>query len=97
MNAAFRKISIYAMSISIGAGLMACTGDPLQSGLDPFAPMVFKEGTTTMPLSPPNPSTLTPFYVSERTVFKFAIDTNSISIGKDGITRYIELIIFIGT
>jgi hypothetical protein len=89
MNAAFRKISIYAMSISIGAGLIACTGDPLQSGLDPFAPMVFKEGTTTMPSSPPNQSRLVPFYVSERTIFKFAIDTDSISIGKDGITRYI--------
>jgi CNP1-like family len=89
MNATFRKISAYAMSISIGAGLMACTGDPPQSGLDPFAPMVFKEGTTTMPSSPPNQSTLQPFYVSMGTVFKFAIDTNSISIGKDGVTRYI--------
>ena len=68
---------------------MACTGDPLQSGLDPFAPMVFKEGTTAMPSSPPNPDTLIPFYVSERTIFKFKIDTESISIGKDGVTRYI--------
>jgi len=89
MNATFKKISIYAMSISIGVSLMACTGDPLQSGLDPFEPMVFKEGTTTMPSSPPNQSSLQPFYVSERTVFKFAVDTDSISIGKDGVTRFI--------
>ena len=68
---------------------MACTGDPLQSGIDPFAPSVFKEGTTTMPSSPPNPARLVTFYVSERSIFKFAIDTSSISIGKDGVTRYI--------
>jgi hypothetical protein len=54
--------------------------------------MVFKEGATTMPLSPPNQSTLQPFYVTQTTVFKFAVDTNSILIGADGITRYIVVI-----
>lgn len=92
MNAMFRKISGYAISISIGFGLIACTGDPLKSGLDPFAPMVFKEGTTTMPLNPPQQKSLAPFYVSQRTIFKFAVDTNSILIGTDGITRYIVVI-----
>ena len=92
MNATLRKISAYAMSISIGSGLIACVGDPIQSGLDPFAPMVFKEGTTTMPLNPPNKSTLQPFYVTQTTIFKFAVDTNSILIGADGITRYIVVI-----
>ena len=92
MNAAFRKISTYAINISIVASLIACAGDPIVSGLDPFAPMVFKEGTTTMPSTPPNQSTLAPFYVSERTVFKFAVDTSSISIGRDGVTRYIVVI-----
>jgi hypothetical protein len=92
MNATLRKISVYAISISLGTGLIACTGDPLQSGLDPFAPMVFKEGATTMPLNPPNNSTLQPFYVTETTIFKFAVDTNSIRIGADGITRYIVVI-----
>jgi len=92
MNAAFRKITAYAISISIGGGLIACAGDPLESGLDPFAPMVFKEGTTTMPLNPPNKSTLQPFYVTQTTIFKFAVDTNSILIGADGITRYIIVI-----
>jgi hypothetical protein len=89
MTVMFRKISSYAISISVVSALMACAGDPLESGLDPFAPMVFKEGATTMPLNPPNASTLIPFYVSQRTVFKFAVDTDSISIGKDGVTRYI--------
>jgi len=92
MNATLRKISAYAISILIGGSLIACTGDPLQSGLDPFAPMVFKEGTTTMPLNPPNKSTLQPFYVTQTTIFKFAVDTNSILIGADGITRYIVVI-----
>jgi len=92
MNDTLRKISACAISISIGGSLIACTGDPLQSGLDPFAPMVFKEGTTTMPLNPPNKSTLQPFYVTQTTIFKFAVDTNSILIGADGITRYIVVI-----
>jgi hypothetical protein len=92
MNAALRKMNAYAISIAIGASLIACAGDPLQSGLDPFAPMVFKEGTTTMPLNPPSKSTLQPFYVTNTTIFKFAVDTNSIEIGSDGITRYIVVI-----
>ena len=69
--------------------LIACSGDPMVSGVDPFAPMVFKEGATTMPLSPPKPSSLIPFYVSPQTIFKFAVDKDSISIGVDGVTRYI--------
>jgi len=92
MNATLRKIIAYAISISIGGSLIACAGDPIQSGLDPFAPMVFKEGSTTMPLNSPNKSTLQPFYVSQTTIFKFAVDTNSILIGSDGITRYIVVI-----
>jgi hypothetical protein len=92
MNAMFRKIGGYAISISMASALVACAGDALESGLDPYAPMVFKEGATTMPLTPPNPSTLQPFYVSEGTVFKFAVDTQSILIGKDSITRYIVVI-----
>jgi hypothetical protein len=92
MNAKLRKIRVYAISISIGASLMACAGDPMQSGLDPFAPMVFKEGTTTLPSNPPNKSTLLPFYVTQTTIFKFAVDTNSIAIGKDGVTRYTVVI-----
>jgi hypothetical protein len=88
MNATLRKIGAYAISISIGASLMACAGDPMESGLDPFAPSIFKENTTKMPLNPPNQSTLQPFYVSQTTVFKFAVDTNSILVGKDGVTRY---------
>ena len=92
MNATLRKISAYAISISIGGSLIACAGDPMQSGLDPFAPMVFKEGATPMPLNPPNKSALQSFYVSQTTIFKFAVDTNSILIGSDGITRYIVVI-----
>ena len=73
-------------------GLIACAGDPMESGLDPFAPMVFKEGTTAMPLNPPNKATLVPFYVSQHTIFKFAVDTDSILIGADGVTRYIVVL-----
>ena len=87
-----KRISLYTFGFSLALGLAACAGDALESGLDPFAPMVFKEGATAMPLSPPNKTTLVPFYVSQQTIFKFAIDTNSILIGADGVTRYIVII-----
>jgi hypothetical protein len=89
MTNSLKRIYSYFCATIIAMGLSACAGDPLQSGLDPFAPMVFKEGTTTMPLNPPNPKTLVPFYVSQHTIFKFAVDTDSILIGADGVTRYI--------
>jgi len=89
MNVSLRKISAYAIGISIASTIISCAGDQMQSGLDPFAPMIFKEGSTEMPLNPPNKTTLVPFYVSQTTVFKFAIDTSSILIGADGVTRYI--------
>ena len=92
MKKLFSRLAVYLQCRILAVGLAACAGDPLQSGLDPFAPMVFKEGTTTMPLNPPNPKTLLPFYVSQRTIFKFAVDTDSILIGADGITRYIVVI-----
>ena len=92
MKKIFPRITIYLNCLALAVGLTACAGDPLQSGLDPFAPMVFKEGTTAMPLNPPNQKTLVPFYVSQRTIFKFAVDTDSILIGADGVTRYIVVI-----
>lgn len=89
MTQSFQRIRSYLACAIFSIGLFACTGDPLISGLDPFAPMVFKEGTTAMPLNPPNKSTLQSFYVSPQTIFKFSVDTDSILIGADGITRYI--------
>ncbi len=87
------KLSIYSPRLSIlmlalGLALIGCAGDPLESGVDPFAPMVFKEGATAMPLNPPNKATIQPFYVSQQTIFKFAVDTDSILMGNDDITRY---------
>lgn len=92
MNKTSSRLAIYLNCLVLAAGLTACAGDPLQSGLDPFAPMVFKEGATAMPLNPPNQNALVPFYVSQRTIFKFAVDTDSILIGADGVTRYIVVI-----
>ena len=92
MKKIFHRFTAYLSCIIFAGSLVACAGDPLQSGLDPFAPMVFKEGTTAMPLSPPNPKSLVPFYVSQHTIFKFAVDTDSILIGADGVTRYIVVL-----
>lgn len=82
------RLFAYANCMLVSASLIGCAGDPLISGVDPFAPSVFNEGNTSMPLVGPNPKTLLPFYVSQTTIFKFSIDTQSILIGNDGITRY---------
>ncbi|CAM3669761.1 CNP1-like family protein [Polynucleobacter brandtiae] len=84
----FDRIALYSFGVALCTALVGCAGDPLESGVDPFAPMIFKEGSTAMPLNPPNKASLQPFYVSQQTVFKFAVDTDSILIGADGITRY---------
>jgi hypothetical protein len=89
MTLLIQRFKSYFCSAFICLALIACAGDALQSGVDPFAPTIFKEGMTAMPLNPPNKTTLQPFYVSRATIFKFAVDTNSILIGADGVTRYI--------
>ena len=89
MTTFLKRFLLYFCGAILSLGLSACGGDALISGVDPFAPMVFKEGTTAMPLNPPNQATLLPFYVSQHTIFKFAVDTDSILIGADGVTRYI--------
>ncbi|MBU3588968.1 CNP1-like family protein [Polynucleobacter sp. 80A-SIGWE] len=92
MKLSTRNLRLSILTLALGLTLAGCAGDPLESGLDPFAPMIFKEGATAMPLNPPNKSTLVPFYVSMTTTFKFAIDTDSILIGADGVTRYIVVL-----
>ena len=92
MTIPLKRYRLYFCGALLSLGLSACGGDALVSGEDPFAPMVFKEGKTAMPLNPPNQSTLQPFYVSQHTIFKFAVDTESILIGADGVTRYIVVL-----
>ena len=81
-----------AFLVSSTLVLSACFSDPLVDGTDPYAPTVFKESNTLMPLNPPNKKYLIPFSVSQTTIFKFAVDTESIKIGNDGVTRYIVVI-----
>ena len=92
MTISLKRFYLSCCTAILGLALSSCGGDALISGEDPFAPMVFKEGTTAMPLNPPNQSALVPFYASQRTIFKFAVDTDSILIGADGVTRYIVVI-----
>ncbi|QWE04679.1 CNP1-like family protein [Polynucleobacter sp. JS-JIR-II-50] len=92
MTISLKRLYLSCCTAILGIALSACGGDALISGVDPFAPMVFKEGTTAMPLNPPNQATLLPFYVSQHTIFKFAVDTDSILIGADGVTRYIVVL-----
>ena len=92
MTISLKRFHFFCCAGILCLALSACGGDALISGVDPFAPMVFKEGATAMPLNPPNQTTLLPFYVSQSTIFKFAVDADSISIGADGVTRYIVVI-----
>ena len=92
MTLFIRSKLLLPIGLAFCIALAGCAGDPLESGVDPFAPMVFKEGATAMPLNPPNPSTTQPFYVSQQTIFKFAVDIDSILIGNDGVTRYIVIL-----
>ena len=92
MKLSTNNVRLSTLCITLSLALAGCAGDPLESGVDPFAPMVFKEGATAMPLNPPNKATTLPFYVSQQTIFKFAVDTNSILIGNDGVTRYIVIL-----
>ncbi len=70
MTPLIRNLRLSTIGLAISAALAGCAGDPLESGVDPFAPMVFKEGATAMPLNPPNKATIQPFYVSQQTIFK---------------------------
>jgi hypothetical protein len=92
MKLSVLSIPFLSIGMALNLALAGCAGDPLESGVDPFAPMVFKEGLTAMPLNPPNKATIQPFYVSQQTIFKFAVDTDSILIGNDGVTRYIVIL-----
>ena len=92
MTLFIRSKLLLPIGLAFCIALAGCAGDPLESGVDPFAPMVFKEGVTAMPLNPPNPTTTQPFYVSQQTIFKFAVDIDSILIGNDGITRFIVIL-----
>lgn len=92
MKLNFPRLSCVGFSLITALLVGACASDPLEDGLDPFAPTVFKEGATTLPTTPPNKATLQSFFVSNTTVFKFAIDTDSIRIGNDGVTRYTVVI-----
>ena len=92
MTLFIRSKLLLPIGLAFCIALAGCAGDPLESGVDPFAPMVFKEGATAMPLNPPNTATTQPFYVSQQTIFKFAVDTDSILIGNDGVTRFIVIL-----
>jgi CNP1-like family protein len=47
----------------------------------------WKEGEYTLP-GRPNPQDLIEFYVSASTDFRFFVDRQSLSVGKDGVVRY---------
>lgn len=51
----------------------------------------WKEGEYAMP-APPREAALKPFFVSSTSPNSFMVDTDSLSVGKDGIIRYVLVI-----
>ena len=83
----------WPLALLIAFILTACAGTTPDAYEDPFAPKIFKEDTVVpLPTKPPNAANLIPFYVSQHSVFKFAIDPDSIRLDPDGVTRYVLVI-----
>lgn len=57
---------------------------------DPDAPQ-WAEAEVALPAFPQE-ANLRPFYVSEMTTHKFLIDASSLSVGKDGVVRYVLVV-----
>ena len=55
--------------------------------LSPFAPKTFEEAKAMLP-APPQDANLVPFSVSGTGTLSFAVDSKSVSVGKDNVVRY---------
>ena len=89
----FAPLLVLLLITSMILNLSACAGTTPDAYEDPFAPKIFKEDAVVpLPAKPPNKANLIEFHVSQFSVFKFAIDPDSIRIDPDGVTRYVLVI-----
>lgn len=87
----FLKIGVYALlTASTFAQAQYRTIDPADEN-DPLAPRTWFEATIKMPEGPPS-SNLKPFFVSKNTPLTFAIDAQSLTVGKDDVIRYVLVV-----
>lgn len=87
----FFKVGIcFLLSLSLLAQAQYRTIDPADEN-DPDAPRVWMDAEIQIPESPPS-TELKPFFVSNHTPLTFAIDAQSLSIGKDDVIRYVLVI-----
>lgn len=85
------KGCIYSLlSITLLAQAQYRTIDPADEN-DPDAPRIWMEAAVKVPENPPSIE-LKPFFVSSNTPLTFAIDAQSLSIGKDDVIRYVLII-----
>lgn len=63
-----------------------------QNNTDPFAKAGFSEDALQLPKELPKPENLRFFRPSAETQLKFAVDSKSLRIGKDGVLRYVVVI-----
>lgn len=73
--------------------LLSMTGNCFaQSNTDPFAKPGFSEDVLQFPKELPKQENLRFFRPSAETQLKFAVDSKSLRIGKDGVLRYVVVI-----
>lgn len=83
------KAGFLAALIFYFAVVNSCFG---QKNEDPFAKPGFSEDILQLPKELPKPENLRFFRPSAETELKFAVDSKSLSIGKDGVLRYVVVI-----
>lgn len=79
-----------AWVIGMAAGTILSTAAHAFDRGDPDAPQ-WREAEVELPVFP-QPGNLREFYVSGATTHKFAIDTTTLSVGKDGVVRYVLVV-----
>jgi hypothetical protein len=89
-NAIFKGISSLFLLLNLTAHAQYKTLDPADEN-DIDAPRFWNEVEVKIPNAPPSKQ-LKPFFVSINTTLTFALDAESIELGKDDVLRYIIVI-----
>lgn len=77
----------------IGALLAACLFKAaIAEPEEDYVRSTWQEGEVVFP-APPKPETLLPFYVSATTENRFFVDSQSLTVGTDGVVRYVLVVL----
>lgn len=82
------RLAVLSMGFLLAGGMLAEAN--ARDGDDPDAPQ-WAEAEIELPAFPQE-ANLREFYVSEMTAHKFAVDATTLSVGKDGVVRYVLVV-----